>query len=154
EQIREIPNLVVISSSDVDQQSYFSPDLRTTLFGKHLIEGISGAADTSRDKRIDAGELFAYVKRHVEYDARLYHGAAQTPVLLPRGEGEERARKISLTFQLEPLEEEPASSDPVPQIQAAWKPYLDYAPRAPSAVACLPRQWKLWQAWLVRHEQL
>jgi hypothetical protein len=152
EQIRAVPNLVVLSSSDVDQRSQASADGRTTLFGQHLLVGLRQGRSRP-DGRLNAWQLFQHVRQHVEEDTRRLRGATQTPVLLPRDGGEARARAIPLTFQFEEGDEEPAPSEAEPAIRDAWASYHALQGKA-TATACAPRDWRLWQAWLERHEQL
>jgi hypothetical protein len=152
EQIRAIPNLVVLASSDVDQRSQPSADGRTTLFMQHVLEGLRQGRSRP-DGRLNAWQLYQHVRQHVEEDARRLRGATQTPVLLPSSGSEARAKAIPLTFQFEEGEEEPAPAAPEPAIRDAWASYHALRGKA-AAEACTPRDWRLWEAWLVRHEQL
>ncbi len=151
EKIIAVPNLVVLSASDVDQRSWPTADLRLSLFVQHFMQSLVDRGGA----HVNAWELYQAVARKVEADAQRLHGVTQTPVLLPRNGGEARARAIPMTFQLEEsaLEGDPVA-DPLPDITAAWAGYDAFRPRAPAAMACVPRDWSLWQAWLVRHEQL
>src|SRR5262245_25935759 len=101
EKIVAVPNLVVLSSSGVDQRSWPTAYLRVSLFARHRREGWLGRPDAGRDGRVNAWELYRYVASQVEADARRLHGVMQTPVLLPRQGGEQRARAIPMTFQLD-----------------------------------------------------
>src|SRR5262249_18012182 len=96
--IAEIPNLIVLSASDVDQRSWISEEWRQTAFAHALIEGLRGAApDRDQDGRISAWELYEYVQGRVATWVESNRGAVQTPVLLPQGEpGQRRARAIDL----------------------------------------------------------
>ncbi len=153
--IAAIPNLVVLSSSDLDQRSWPEADLRLTLFARHLFEGLLGKADFDRDNRVHVWELYQYVRSQVETDARRLHGVEQTPVLLPQREGEARARAISVTFRLDGTALENISKNaPLEEIQSVWSRYEAFRPRTAAARACVPGEWALWQAWLLRHEQL
>src|SRR5262249_46830292 len=89
EQIAAVPNLVVISSSDVDQRSLPAPGSRSTLFGRHLVRGLSGEA--KRRGRLDAWGLFRHVRTRVSEEANDL-GLEQTPLLLPRDDGPAPAR--------------------------------------------------------------
>jgi hypothetical protein len=162
ERIREIPNLVVLASSDVDQRSEPAADGRTTLFMHHFLEALRKGR-TRTDGRLDALRLYQQVRQRVEEDARQQRGAVQTPMLLPRADGEARARAIPLTFRFEESDEErpadngnPVGSDDESAsertIRDAWKSY--HATNTKSAAACAPQDLRLWQAWLVRNEQL
>src|SRR5262249_50752928 len=99
EAIRAVPNLVVISASDVNQTCWVSRFWKRTVFAHHMIEGLRGqAADKNNNGRIDALELFMHVKPEVERSVRDNFDAEQTPILLPLGsEGETRARRMDLT---------------------------------------------------------
>jgi hypothetical protein len=154
-QIQQIPNLVVLLSTDLDQHSWLSPDLRTSLFMRHFIDGLVGNQTSSnRANRppLDALTLFRSVRSAVQNDARRLYGAAQEPLLLPREGGEERARAISLTFKVDP----PTTStnvDPLPIVRPTREEYAQFTRKA-AALACTPRDFGLWQSWLTRYEQL
>jgi hypothetical protein len=157
ERIRAVPNLVVLASTDADQRSQPAADGRTTLFMRHLLEGLREGRSAGPGGRLDAWQLYQQVRQRVEDDARRLRGAVQTPVLLPREGGEARARAIPLTFQFgEDGEERPvgeadfASAERA--VREAWAGYRTLNPRV--AAACAPQAWRLYQAWLVRHEQL
>ncbi|MFO0876421.1 MAG: vWA domain-containing protein [Gemmataceae bacterium] len=153
--IAAIPNLLVLSSSGINQRSWPAADLRTTLFARCLLQGLAGDADADRNGRLQGWEIYQYLAREVQTDARRLHGAEQLPVLLPRAEAETRARALSLTFQLDStaLDGDPLG-DPLGDISAAWAHYDSFRPRAASARACVPGDWELWQAWLVRYQTL
>ena len=90
ENIRAVPNLVVLASSDVDQRSWPTNDRRTTLFSRHVLEGLREGTH-QRAGRLNAWQLYQQVRQRVQEDAQLLRGAIQTPVLLPREGGEARA---------------------------------------------------------------
>src|SRR5262249_43152634 len=138
--------------SDVDQRSQPSAHGRTTLFMQHLLEGLRQGRSRA-DGRLNALQLFQHVRQHVEQDARRLRGATQTPVLLPRAGGEARARAIPLTFQFEEVDEEPAPEGAETVIRDTWASYHALKGKA-TAAACAPRDLRLCEAWLLRHEQL
>ncbi len=149
--IAAIPRLVVVVSAGVDQSASPSADLRTSLFATHFLAGLAGKADRNGDGLLDAWELMQYVGERTEADAARLWGTTQTTLLLPRDDGERRARETPLTFRLEAVEDDPAA-DPLPEIAAGWADYRAFTRRA-AAQAAVPRDWRLWQAWLVRYEQ-
>jgi hypothetical protein len=97
--IAAIPNLLVMSSSALDQRSWGGDELRTTAFLHALANSLSAPADTNRDGRLDAWEWFTHAAASTTAWAQAHWGATQTPVLLPRGaEGERRARATHLAM--------------------------------------------------------
>ncbi|MEW6544384.1 MAG: caspase family protein [Nitrospirota bacterium] len=75
-------NMVVISAAAGNQISSAFPEKRHGLFTYHFLKGLQGAADANKDGAVDVGELYSYVKPHVETDARRMN-AEQSPQLLP-----------------------------------------------------------------------
>lgn len=71
----------VITASDISQLSFESEqwDGGHGVFTYFLLKGLQGAADANHDGTVTAGELFAYVKSHVQEAT----GGEQTPVALP-----------------------------------------------------------------------
>jgi len=159
QKVRDIPRLVVVSASAEDQRSHASDEWRRSVFTHYLTEGLRGAADVEGVSRIDAWTLFSYVQENVERWARINREARQTPMLLPEGEeGEQRARAMDLTM----VQEEYAAPDasqlpafaPPPEVQRAWDEYRQLATDAPSPAVYSPHLWRLYQALLLRYEQL
>lgn len=68
----------VIASCDEGQSSIESRELGHGLFTYHVIQGISGAADSNGDGRVDVTELFSYVSDAVARDAQAF-GHEQRP---------------------------------------------------------------------------
>ena len=159
QKIRDIPRLAVISASAEDQQSLASDEWRRTAFTHYLTEGLKGGADTDGSNRIDAWKLYAYVRENTERWARVNREARQTPVLLPEGaEGENRAKAMYLSMvQQEYVAPDPAQTPafvPPPELQRAWDDYRQLATDAPSPAIYSPHLWRLYQALLLRYEQL
>lgn len=157
ERVEKIPNLVVLSASDVDQRSWPSEELRRTIFAHYVIEGLRGAADEAGDQngRIDAYELHQYVSRNVERWARANRDARQTPVLLG---GEQRARDIELVvvkdrYQPSPADEAPPA-DIAKEVGDAWKKFQLLEKQVPSPMVYTPHLWRQYQDTLLRYEQL
>ena len=99
DRIAAIPNLVVLSASAAEQCSWNSPEWGQTAFGHYLVNGLRGAADTDGNNRVTTLELFHYLRDKVHQWSSHHRGAAQTPVLLPRGaEGEKRAGAVTVAL--------------------------------------------------------
>lgn len=80
-----IPNLIVINSAGPGQVGWTSSELRGSVFGHFLREGLRGAADTAGDRNriVSLHELHRYLQREVGRwvaDKRL---DVQQPMLLP-----------------------------------------------------------------------
>src|SRR5262249_16263444 len=98
ERIRSIPNFIVLCAADVDQRCWASRIWRQTVFGHFLIQGLRGAAsDENNDGRLNAWEVFSYLSPNVQRWVRDNRDETQTPLLLPRGDGQRRARGMDLT---------------------------------------------------------
>lgn len=59
-------NILLFLSSRGNEYSAESPFLANGYFTKHLLRGLSGGADSNKDKRITARELFNYVSDGVK----------------------------------------------------------------------------------------
>jgi hypothetical protein len=151
--IAAIPNLVVLTSSDADQLSWDRGLDGTTVFADFLIEGLCGAAQPAVGSRVTAWDLHTYVREQVSRWVRTYRHAEQTPLLLPRSTGAQRARAIPLAFRLS-RPALPARADPLPAIAALWQRLADLRAEAPAAVLRSPAQWKRLEGLTLRHEQL
>jgi hypothetical protein len=158
--IKAIPNLVVISSSDIDQRSW-TIDTRAyhhTIFAHYLIEGLKGAADKDHNKNINALQLYDYVRERVATWVRDTRSAEQVPLLLPEGEeGKQRAGKIHLTQVPNSYQELPAPEPPADfanEIQDQWEKYQRLAGRVPSPMVYRPHLWRQYEALVLRHEQV
>ncbi len=75
-------DFVMLLSSAADQVSYPDEEGTHSVFSKYLVEGLSGAADADKDRRITQAELFAHVRRGMT-DWCLKTGRMQTPMALP-----------------------------------------------------------------------
>jgi hypothetical protein len=155
----KVPNLVVLSASDVNQQSWKADELQRTIFAHSLIEGLRGAAANDGTPHIDAWKLYNYVRDNVQQWTLNNRSALQTPVLLPTGaEGEKRARAMYLSMTQEPyqapdLTKLPVFSPPA-ELTAAWNGYKELSQRIPSPAVYTPHLWRQYQASLLRYEDL
>lgn len=157
--IAEVPNLVVVSSTGMDERSWVCPEWGQTVFAHYFIEGLKGPADADHDQRLTAWELFDYLRPRVHDWARDHRAALQTPVLLPRGEeGERRARDIFITtaerHPAAPSTAAPTPFDPPPELEQIWAEYLSLANASPSPLTYAPHLWREYEAWVLRFEQL
>ncbi|MBY0514364.1 MAG: caspase family protein, partial [Gemmataceae bacterium] len=154
--IRAVPNLVVFASTGPDERSWVSPEWGTSAFAHFLTDGLNGAADADGDKRIDGDELIGYVRPRVSDWARDHRAARQVPVVLPRDEGESRARAMHLTMTdgTKPTAAAPVPFDPPPEVEQAWQEYRELAAGTPPPQAYTPHIWREYEAWVLRFEQL
>jgi hypothetical protein len=164
--IIDIPNLVVLCSSDSEQRSWASEDLGTTVFAHYLVEGLQGAADGAvaedgRDGQVSAYELHKYTSDHVAQWARRNRGAEQTPVLWPRKDhiGEQRARRIQLTpvpegYKPTAAPEMPAVFNPPTALMQAWEQRQLLLEQVPAPSIYAPQLWRAYNDTLLRWESL
>jgi hypothetical protein len=159
--IKDIPNLVVLSASDVGQRSWTSEEKGKSVFSDFLLEGLRGGADEgedgNRNRRVDALELYNYTLKNVRDWVRTNRAAWQTPVLLPSGdEGKRRARNIDLAvvsdYKARAVEPTPTFRAP-PELRQAWKDCRDLEQQAAPA-AYAPHLWRRYLDTLLRYEQL
>lgn len=75
--------MVVLSASAGEQISSSYAEKRHGLFTYFFLKGLSGGADANKDRTVELGELYTYVKAQVETTARKVNNVEQTPQLLP-----------------------------------------------------------------------
>jgi hypothetical protein len=152
-QIAAIPNLVVLVSCGVDQLSYDRGPGDTTVFSHFLMDSLARKARAANGRFLSAWDLHVDVQARVQDWTRTYRQAEQTPMLLPRLEGERRARAIPLAFHLQPP---PAAEaiDPLPGVLALWQRYENLRRESPAALIRTPRLWRRLESLTRRHEQL
>ncbi len=161
ERIAEIPNLIVLSASGIDQRSWASPELRRTIFGHFVTKGLEGHADENEDKRVTALELHGYVLDKVQRWVAFNRGALQTPVLLPLGDkGTRRAGRMKIAVAKSDLSEEDSVSvfdseqTGKTTLRAAWQTYSDLNKSMPHPAVSSPALWRLYRDVLLRYEEL
>lgn len=73
-------NTTIISSSAGTELSSWHPEKGHGLFTYYFLLGLTGEADSNKDKKVTMGEVQAYISDNVPYMARkLHHGRKQTP---------------------------------------------------------------------------
>ena len=162
DKIKSIPNLVVLTSAEPNQRSWYDEERRQTAFGHYLAEGLKGVADTdpqsgNQNGRVDALELYKFVQKHVERWVWDNRGTLQKPMLLPREEGQQRAGNMVLAVGQEDYEEDKtvpeAAPLPLEKLQAAWTEAHDLLAEVPSAAVYSPHLLRQYLELLVRAEQ-
>lgn len=88
-------SIVVLTSSSPDQQSWSSPELHSTIFGRELRLGLAGAADHrstdsepangNGDGAVSVRELADYLISGVDGWTQSHRGTSQTPRVMPPG---------------------------------------------------------------------
>ena len=81
EKMAEGEGRLVIAASQPDQRSFEDENLGHGVFTHHLIEALSGAADSDNDGYITAMEVYGYLSETVPKTARQLAGGVQEPIL-------------------------------------------------------------------------
>jgi hypothetical protein len=155
----KVPNLIVINSSDAGQRSWTCPEVRQTIFSYYLLEGLKGGAVAETNgSTINAWELYDYVKRRVYTWVRDNRATLQEPILLPRDQGRQMAEHIKMTQVVQPYQQPDLSKAPAevwtPALAKQWDECLELSKQVPAPYVLHPKQWREYQARLVRYEQL
>jgi Mg-chelatase subunit ChlD len=157
---KKVEKLVVISSSDEDQRSWVSPEWGQTYFAHFVIEGLKGAADGAgtgkKNGRVDALELFQYVRNEVKRWVWHNRGRLQTPVKF--GVDDDRARNLELVncgdyqadYAVPKVDEKKYEKD----YEAAWEKCRELRRELPHPSAYAPHLWRRYLDVLLRVEQL
>lgn len=159
DEIRSIPNLVVINACDVEQRSWSSDEWRRTAFLEFLGEGLAGAADRDGDERVTLWELHSFTASRVAAWTWANRGQPQNPLLLPTGEeGRRRAEEMVIaTTPSSPraAEPEPRAPGPAPEEWTGlWTRFQERSTRTPSLVTRARYLWRRYQALLLRYDEL
>jgi hypothetical protein len=161
EQIKAVPNLVVVCASGPAERSWTSNELGNTLFNHYWSAGQQGAAtDLNQNGRLAVNELFEFVRSSSDAWAQANRSARQTPFLLPTGdEGTRRAERIELAVVR--TEAAPAALS-VPHeapvrpagIEQIWQASEALATAKPAPWTYTPHRWRRYQALALRRETL
>lgn len=158
EQIAAVPNLIIVSASDIQERSWPDAASGRTLFLDALVEGLRGAApDADQDGRLTAGELFAYTTATVAARASVVRQRLQSPLLLPLGdEGLHRAAEMDLALANPEYQPPDVSPREIPQLNLTerWEEahHLAELLQTPETIATCG--WRRYRRLLLRYEQL
>jgi hypothetical protein len=151
----DAPGLLILCACSAGQTSLVSEELRQSVFGYYLAQGLGGRADGHgpdgrRDGRVTAHELAAFVGRRVDRWAARNRGTRQTPVLFGRGED----------FPLVVLPEGKSGPAPEPApVEESYPPWLTKGWEvrdgwwADGSFRVAPRAFRQLEAALLRAEQ-
>jgi len=149
-----VPNLAVLNSTSPGQVGWASPELKGSVFGYFLWQGLNGAADVEQsgnhDKVVSLQELRRYLHAYVGQWVTENRGAAQVPMLLPADADFPVVFRHSSGPTVIPP---PGESDPRwPQIAVLWLKHAELARNNPYRLH--PLAWEEFQQKLLRLEQL
>ncbi|WP_146396463.1 vWA domain-containing protein [Pseudobythopirellula maris] len=156
--IAAIPNLVVLSSSDVGERSWSDPATCGNVFLEAFTRGLGGAADdTNDDGRLSAAELADYARRAVAVRVSTTRGRTQTPLVLPLGAtGASRAAAMELAVADPHFESPPQSCDepPLEAIGLRWLETQQLAAALMAPETTDPVAWRRYRRGVIRWEEL
>lgn len=157
DEIRAVPNLVVLVSAEEGEVSRIDPSAGTTRFAAAFLRALNGqVTDSDRDGWVDLADLFHATRSATTAWSSLHCGEPQTPWVLPLGDvGQRRSGRIGFF---------PMNSDPVdiPPLRAEtradlvsrwWARYERYRSRRPALAVISPVTWRRFEATLLRWEQ-
>ena len=155
--IESVPNLVVIVSSGVDQQSWANPDQGTTVWAASLIDALSGnARDVFNDGWIDLHDVLQWTQKLTETWTKKYVAESQSPLLLPSGDiGIARSRAIALyAANQSPVDSNVSVPTPRKELLAQWwARYEAHSDRDIHPCIITPVLWQQFETTLLRLEQ-
>ena len=153
-EIKGVENLWVLSAAGPDERCWASEGLRRTVFSQYLIEGLAGRA-AGTDRRVDLYELYSYVRKNVRNWSWNARAAIQEPVLLPSGEASlAKAQQVVLASTGDPPRFKAPKEADTSGLERAWRTYEALTKLSPPPWAHAPRQWRAYQAMLVRYDEL
>ena len=149
-----IPNLFVLNSAGPGQIGWAAPELKGSVFGYFLWQGLHGAADIeasgNRDKVVSLQELVKYLKAYVGQWVTENRSELQEPMLFPA----DADFPVVFRYSTQPSTlPELGDADPRwPQIAALWEKHEELSRNAPHSFQ--PLAWEEFQQKLLRLEQL
>jgi Mg-chelatase subunit ChlD len=154
--VREVnnPSLYVLNSAGPGQVGWAAPELKGSVFGYFLRQGLNGAADVevsgNGDKVVSLQELYRYLRAYVGQWVTENRDDVQEPMLLPDG------ADFPVVFQ-HPSKRTtiptPGAPDPRwKQIGLLWKKHAELSRTVP--YRSRPLAWEAFQQKLLRLEQL
>jgi hypothetical protein len=160
DRVKGQPGLVVLCASMPDQRSWVSEEWRQSIFTHYLIEGLKGTARANAGGTVTAASLARYVKEKVERWAQDNRAAQQSPVLFPQDGRAERMTLLAVGRD-QPPEAQPqdAPGDEFPEralqeLDKVWKEHDQLRQTVPAPWVYTPHLWRLYEATLLRYEQL
>lgn len=155
--IRGVKGLAVICASNEDERSWLFEERKTSVFGYYFLEAIRGDGQEA-GTRITAAAAFEGLKQNVENWSIANRGEKQTPILLPRDVGNERAQKIDLAAAPSGGYVSPRLLDsPAPNLKSledAWATADELRGRIPPPETNNPVRWREYLELLLRWERL
>ncbi len=156
-QIESIPNLVVMSSSNEDERSWVSEEWQTSIFAHLFVEGAKGAAGVDR---VTLDKLFEYLNHALPEWAMANRGEQQTPLLLPKNSGPDRAKRIEIAsvqhggYAAPAAQSAPGAGFDAPtELAHAWEQRERLSGLTPSPEAIAPQHWRRHLDTLLRIER-
>lgn len=159
-EISQVPNLVVLCSSDVDQRSWVSEEWQQSIFGHYLAAGLRGAAIRNKgNNHLTVGDLHNYVHEHVDRWVQTNRNRKQTPLLLPRDKGKALAEQIELAAvdgqdDPDPKDSPGAGFHASADLDAVWAQSEALAKLVPSPGVYSPQRWREYRDLSLRYEQV
>lgn len=155
--IAAVPNLIVVSASDVEEQSWPEINGKGSVFLNRVASALQGhGRDQDDNGRLSMKELFVSVKQQVMASIRSGRDRSQTPVLLPLGdEGLKRAQQMEVALVAsEELPHEHA--DPIDQetIVKRWEQAKQFEQMLDNPETTHTVAWRRYRRMLIRYEQL
>src|SRR5262249_54139498 len=130
-----------------------------SIFAQSLLQGLQGAADDDNSHRISAWKLYQYVRANVERWALTNRNVKQTPVLLPKSDGQRRAIEIELAAVIKKpdidTDKAPGLNFKVPaELNEAWKKSDRLRAQVPSPAVYTPQLWREYNDTLLQCEHV
>ncbi len=166
EEVRKVPNLIVIGASGEGQRSWPSEAWGQSAFLHLLFESLQGeTAGRATDRpwptgsRVNLEEVCDDLSARVKSWAARHRGAVQEPMILPSGDG---WRTVAQSIELPPVER---PSEPAPaaagkdgslarDVTERWEAYRGLAISSLAPATAAPIPWRRYQQLLRRYDEL
>jgi hypothetical protein len=147
-----VENLVVLASCGDGQRSWDTEDHRRSVFGRAVVEGLSGKAEDRG--RVTAASLAHYVEKEVHRWAWQNRSALQDPLLIDPSQMAEALELAPKTDRVEELESKPVEVERFSGLDKVWQERFTLAAQVPPPAAYAPGLWRKYQDTLLRYEEL
>lgn len=149
--IKEVPNLVVMTSCSSGELSWAAPEFQRTIFGHYFLQGLRGGVD--QKGRVNALGLHSYVAEKVKRWTLKNRNEEQTPKLFG---GDELAGKIELGIAGSSGEEKVPDPETLnlSGVEDVWKQAAQFRNAIPSPAVFSPLAWRTYLDSAIRYEEL
>ena len=128
-----VPRLSLLNAAGPGQVSWTSQEMRGSVFGHYLRQGLAGDADTDGNRQISLDELYRFVRKHVQAWVRANRSAEQEPLLIADA-GTRHHDLVWVTSDRLPARDPVAAEITLDELRTLWRQHDELAVWKPWSV--------------------